>query len=254
MNGDGPRTEPAAARDLPFPAELFTVAGHPAFLMAAGALVAGQPWVWYAPTFLPGYPRHDEAWMFERFRAAGMAVAGVDAGESYGSPAGTAVYSALYAELSGRRGLSARPSLLARSRGGLMLYNWAVEHPQCVASIAGIYPVCDLASYPGLDKASAAYGMAREALAAALAAHNPVERLRPLAEARVPILHIHGDCDDLVPLAANSQRVAQRYAALGGTMTLDVVHGGGHDLSPHWFQNQALVDFVTGHREYPCNM
>jgi hypothetical protein len=43
--------------------------------------------VWYAPT-LPNLPGPEERWMFEKFRAAGIAVAGIDAGESYGSPAG----------------------------------------------------------------------------------------------------------------------------------------------------------------------
>ena len=52
--------------------------------------------------------------------------------------------------------------LLVRSRGGLMLYNWAVEHPSSVACVAGIYPVCNLDTYPGLKNASAAYGMTEE--------------------------------------------------------------------------------------------
>ena len=53
----------------------------------------------------------------------------------------------------------------------------------CVAGIAGIYTVCDLRSFPGLAKACGAYGMDEAALAACLADHNPVDRLRPLAEA-----------------------------------------------------------------------
>jgi hypothetical protein len=56
------------------------------------------PWVWYAPT-LPGLPGTEEKWMFERFTAAGIAIAGIDVGESYGSPDGCALYSAFYDEL-----------------------------------------------------------------------------------------------------------------------------------------------------------
>ena len=70
--------------------------------------------------------------MFERFLAEGIAVAGVDVGESYGSPQGRAHFTALYRELVERRGFSRKPCLLARSRGGLMLYNWAAEHPESV--------------------------------------------------------------------------------------------------------------------------
>jgi len=90
--------------------------------------------------------------MFQKFLQAGLAVAGLDVGESYGSPTGRALSTALYEELTQKRGLSKTPCLLARSRGGPMLYNWAVERPNSVACIARIYPVCDLNSYPGLAK------------------------------------------------------------------------------------------------------
>jgi pimeloyl-ACP methyl ester carboxylesterase len=235
---------PALGDSLPFAAEIFAVAGRPAFLMRPSRSARGAPWVWYAPTFLPGYPRRDEHWMFERFLAAGIAIAGVDVGESYGSPAGREIYSALYEELRTTRGLSRRACLLARSRGGLMLYNWAAEHPESVACIAGIYPVCNLASYPGLDKACGAYGMTREQLAAALPEHNPMDRLAQLAKAGVPVFHIHGDQDTVVPLGLNSGLVAERYRQFGGAFTLDVVAGGGHDLARHWFESPRLVDFI----------
>jgi len=64
-----------------------------------------SPWVWYAPT-LPKLPEARESWMFERFLANGIAIAGVDVGESYGSPQGRAGFSALYRELVERRGFN----------------------------------------------------------------------------------------------------------------------------------------------------
>src|SRR4029077_10801878 len=119
--------------------------------------------------------------MFERFLAAGIAIAGVDVGESYGSPKGRAVYSALYKELVDNRNFAKRPVLLARSRGGLMLYNWAAENAELVGGIAGIYPGRDLRSHPGLDKACGAYGLTRAELEEQLDKHNPVARLARLA-------------------------------------------------------------------------
>ena len=142
-------------------------------------------------------PAVEEKWMFERFLEAGIAVAGVDVGESYGSPKGRAHFTALYRELVERRGFSRKPCLLARSRGGLMLYNWAAEHPDSVGCIAGIYPVCNIRSWPGLDKACGAYGLSAAQLEEKLTQHNPIDRLAPLAEAGVPIFHIHGDSDRL---------------------------------------------------------
>ena len=189
--------------------------------------------------------------MFEKFLAAGIAIAGIDVGESYGSPDGRALFTAFYAELHGRRGLSATPVLLGRSRGGLMLLNWAAEHPENVAAFAGIYPVCNLASYPGLEKAAGAYALTPAELAAQLTRHNPIDRLAPLAAARVPLFSIHGDADRLVPLADNSALLAARYRALGGTAQLIVPPGQGHSMWSGFFQSAELVDFVLRHARRP---
>lgn len=235
---------------LPMPGEVFKVEGRTAFLILPESRAVGSPtpWVWYAPT-LPKLPGVEEKWMFEKFTAAGIAVAGIDVGESMGNPQGRAWFAAFHEELVSNRGMAPKPCLLARSRGGLMLYNWAAEHPDKVAAIAGIYPVCNPASWPGLARASAAYGVSEEAFAAQLAGHSPVERLRPLAQAGIPIHHLHGDHDSVVPLNDNSGLLKQRYDSLGGKMTLDIIPGGGHDMKAHWFQNEQLVEFVIRHAQ-----
>jgi predicted GH43/DUF377 family glycosyl hydrolase len=236
------------SKKLPMPGEVFEVGGHTAFLIMPKPehQVAGMPWVWYAPT-LTGLPGAEETWMFQKFLDSGIAIAGIDVGESYGSPDGRAIFTSFYRELVGQRRFSKKPCLLARSRGGLMLYNWAVEHPESVGCIAGIYPVCDLRSYPGIDKASRAYGMTPEELRESFARHNPVDRVEPLAKSGVPVLHIHGDVDTVVPLELNSAELARRYRRFGGEMTLTVIKGQGHNMWPGWFQCQELVDFVIAH-------
>jgi hypothetical protein len=232
---------------LPLPGEVFEVDGCTAFMIlpAAENLHPNRPtpWVWYAPT-LPALPEARENWMFKRFLAAGIAVAGVDVGESYGNPQGRAHFTALYRELVERRGFSRKPCLLARSRGGLMLYNWAAEHPDSVGCIAGIYPVCNLRSWPGLDRARGAYGLSAEQLDEQLAQHNPIDRLALLAKAGVPIFHIHGDTDDVVPLKDNSALLASRYRELGGSMRLRIPPGQGHNVWDGFFQCEELVEFV----------
>lgn len=234
-------------KTLPLDGEVFDVSGRTAFLIPAAAdpHAAAKPWVWYAPT-LPNLPGPEERWMFERFRAAGVAVAGIDAGESYGSPAGNRVFDTLYAAMRAR-GYSARPVFLGRSRGGLMTLKWAAANPDKVGGFAGIYPVCDLASYPGVAKAAGAYGMSAADLTTRLTEFNPVDRLAGLAKAKVPLFAVHGDADAVVPLGANSGRVKERYAALGGAMTLVVPPGQGHSMWPGFFRSAELVDFVIEH-------
>jgi|GEM_PF-592297 len=230
-------------KSLPLPGESFQLDGHEAFVILPEGATKDVPWVWYAPT-LKGLPAKSEVWMFERFLKAGIAIAGIDVGESYGSPTGRGIYDAFYAYLVEEREFGAKPVLLARSRGGLMLYSWAIGNPQSVGGVAGIYPVCNIASYPGVGKAAGAYGMTAAELEAALSDHNPIDRLKPLAEAKVPILHLHGDNDKVVPLEANSALLAERYKALGGPVEVEVIKGQGHNGWSGWFESQRLCDFV----------
>lgn len=234
------------SKRLPLKGETFTVEGRTAFLIMPEKRInktKPAPWVWYAPT-LPKLPGNEEKWMFGKFLAAGIAIAGIDVGESMGNPQGRALYTAFHKDMVSKRGMAAKPVLLARSRGGLMLYNWAAENPQSVAAIAGIYPVGDLTSWPGLNKAAPAYGLGEAGLAAQLAKHNPIDRLEPIAKARIPIFHLHGDKDGTVPLEKNSGLIKQRYEKLGGEMTLELIPGGGHDMGRHWFENDQLVNFI----------
>ena len=235
----------APTKTLPLPGEVFEVAGHTAFLIAPPGKVAGKstPWVWYAPT-LHDLPAKAEMWMFQKFLEAGIGIAGIDVGESYGSPEGRKLYSALYDELTTRRGYSSKPVLLGRSRGGLMTLSWAADNPDKVGGFAGIYPVCNLSSYPGLQRAAPAYGLTPEKLELELATHNPVDRMAALAKAGVPLFAIHGDVDKVVPLEANSKLVETRYKAAGGTMQLVVPEGQGHNMWTGFFESKELVEFV----------
>lgn len=220
--------------------------GHEAFVILPEKAAAGNPWVWYAPT-LPKLPAKEETWIFNQILAKGIAIAGVDVGESSGSPDGRKIFSDYYSYLTGERKFSKKPVLLARSRGGLMLYNWAAENPDSVGAIAGIYPVCNIASYPGIARAAGAYHMKPEELEKQLDEHNPIARLAALAKASVPILHIHGDNDKIVPLDLNSGELIKRYKALGGSGEVQVIAGGGHDMARSWFESQPLADFVIEH-------
>ncbi|MCX7423774.1 MAG: prolyl oligopeptidase family serine peptidase [Planctomycetia bacterium] len=231
-------------KKLPMPGEVFRIEGRAAFVIPPDKKSDGAtPWVWYAPT-LPGLPGTEERWMFERFMKAGIAIAGIDVGESYGSPDGRKLFTAFHRELTEKRGFSKKPVLLGRSRGGLMTLAWAVENADKVGGFAGIYPVCNLVSYPGVAQASGAYRLKPEELKEKLAEHNPVDRLHALAKAKVPLFAIHGDIDKVVPLEANSGEVRKRYESLGGEMQLIIPAGQGHNMWAGFFQCQELVDFV----------
>lgn len=202
------------------------------------------PWVMYAPT-LTGLPNErDEGWMIDKFLEAGIAISGINIGESYGNPEGRKTYTKFHDFLTKKKNFNQKASLLARSRGGLMLYNWAIENPEKVKCIAGIYPVCNLSSYPGLNRAAPAYKMSEGELVKNLSLHNPIENLKPLAQANIPIFHIHGNVDEVVPLKLNSGIISKRYEMLGGKMQLIVPEGQGHNMWQGFFKCAKLVEFV----------
>lgn len=250
--GAGPDPQTAAKpgrKQVLINGETFDLEGRPAFRMVPenpASTTGGKPWVFYGPT-LPVYPDEAERWMHERFLAAGIAVAGVDVGEAYGSPKAFPFFEALYQKMVAD-GFSAKPILLGRSRGGLWASSWALAHPERVAGIAGIYPVYDFSTYPGLEKAAPAYGLTKPELEARQDEFNPIRRAANLANAKIPVFIIHGTDDKVVPLAANSGKLEEIYEAEGAGDFIEVmkIEGQGHNFWPGFFQCQELVDFVTG--------
>jgi len=88
--------------------------------------------------------------------------------------------------------------LLPQSRGGLMLYNWAAENPIAWPASPAFIPSATCA----VSRAGTGLRRLRPhgaELRAHLAEHNPIDRLAPLAKVNVPILHVHGDADRVVP-------------------------------------------------------
>jgi dipeptidyl aminopeptidase/acylaminoacyl peptidase len=211
-----------------------------------------RPWLWYAPTFVRAtaqtgtYPNQSLTWLFARLLEHGVWIAGVDVGESWGNSQGRKAYTSFYKYVRKQFALSARPCLLGQSRGGMMLFNWAPEHPHDVGCMAGIYRVTNLAGWPDLggEKIQQAYGMSETELRKHLAKINPIDRLAPLARAQVPLFLIHGDADTVVPLTQNTLEFSRRYKALGGKVDVEVVHGKGHEEVPEFFHSQSLLEFL----------
>lgn len=204
----------------------------------------GKPWIFYGPT-LNGVPDKAESWMHRRFLDAGISIAGIDVGEAYGSPHAFPHFEALYQHMVSN-GYSKKPALLGRSRGGLWVSSWAIEHPDRVAGIGGIYPVYDYTTYPGVKRAAQAYGVSAEELLTRQDELNPVKRASKLAHADIPVFIIHGTDDKVVPIQANSEAFEKAYAAAGKEQLIHIVRaeGQGHSFWAGFFTCQELVDFL----------
>jgi len=245
-------TSAFAITKLPFPASVFELEGRQAFVMAPEQPAEGRPWVWYAPT-LQNLPDASHTYYFEPLLKQGVAVAGYDLGEVRGAAKSSRQFLRFY-EAMVEKGYSKKPVLLGQSRGGLMLLCWAYRHPDKVQAFAGIYPVCNIASWP-LKYTKAAvlldYGMSEDKLLKQLESLNPAGNLEGLAKNKVPMFMVHGDADDRVPLEDNSALIQEAYEKSGGTIDVKVIPGEGHNMSPAFFKNPDLLEFLQRQTKGP---
>ena len=239
--------KPASNEHIDLNGENLTILERPAFLFLPekSKRTLPQPWIFYAPT-LAAYPDEAERWMHTQFLDAGIAIAGVDVGEAYGSPKSHEVFNALYTELTEKRSFAKKLCLFGRSRGGLWVSSWAIANPERVTGIIGIYPVYDFKSYPKLEIAAPAYGLSAKDLDEQSKELNPIEQVKRLAAAGITFTIIHGDQDVVVPLKENSLELLRRYEAEGrkDLVELIVAKGQGHSFWEGFFREPKLVEFA----------
>lgn len=90
-----------------------------------------------------------------------------------------------------------------------------------------------------------AYGMTEEEAVEFMG--NPIDNLRPLADAGVPLLHVVGDADRVVPVIENTALIERRYHELGGV--IKVIHKPGMGHHPHSLEDPTpIVDFILEHQ------
>ncbi|MCY2924171.1 MAG: alpha/beta hydrolase [Planctomycetota bacterium] len=211
---------------------------------------AGRPWIWRAE-FFDHRPELDLALLGKGFH-----LAYIEVGNTFGCPDAMAKWDEFYKLLVTQHGFSPRPAMEGLSRGGLYIYNWAAAHPDRVSVLYGDNPVCDFKSWPaGKGKGPGSpgdwakliqdYHFKDEAEALAYK-KNPVDNLAPLAAAKIPIIHLAGDADEVVPYLENTALLHERYKKLGGEIKVIVRQGFGHH--PHGLDDPApIMDFILRH-------
>ncbi len=238
---------PAVAQNaIPRTAERFEVNGRTAVLYTAPTPAEGKPWLWYAPTLKGGVSLAGRKMYFEAFMKAGLSLAGYDLGEVRGSPASSAKFTDFYDAMV-KRGFSTKPILLGQSRGGMMTLAWAFRNPDKIKAWVGIYPVCNLASWPlknSKPQTLTDFAMPESDLVAKLKDFNPIDNLQGLLANKVPMFAVHGDSDVVVPYNDNTKLLKERYETGGGSFTVKIIPGEGHKETPSFFECPELLDFV----------
>ena len=227
----------------------FTVADHAAGIVKPANAAPGKPWIWRTE-FFGHEPQGDLALL-----AAGWHVAFFKVSDMYGAPQSVELMEKFHAHVVREFGLSPRAVLEGFSRGGLYAVNFAAAHPDKTAALYLDAPVLDLRSWPGgkgkgkgdakcWKQALDLYGLTEDS--AKDFKGNPLDKAEALAKARIPIVAVVGDADDVVPFDENTKPFAEKYRAAGGTIEVIVKPGVNHH--PHSLKDpKPIVDFLLGH-------
>jgi lysophospholipase L1-like esterase/pimeloyl-ACP methyl ester carboxylesterase len=227
----------------------FQVANRSCRVVFPEGSLAGNPWIWRT-RFFGAYAAVDVALVKRGYHLAYIDIAGM-----YGSPQALDLMDVFYHEMTTEYNLSRRLILEGFSRGGLSALNWAARRPERIASIYLDAPVCDFKSWPGgrgkgkaylqdWAKCLKAYGLTEEE--AMDYQENPVDHLKPLSDAAIPIIAVYGEADDVVLPGENILLIEKRYKELGGQCQLIAKPGVGHH--PHSLKDpEPVLAFLLNH-------
>ncbi|MRT93795.1 GDSL-type esterase/lipase family protein [Ancylomarina sp. 16SWW S1-10-2] len=227
-------------------------------LVVPNKALAGNPWVWRAR--FPDW--HTE--MDSILLSKGFHIAYLNTNNRFGSPKAMELWDAFYEYLTQMHGLSEKVSLEGVSRGGLFVYGWAKQNPEKINCIYAEAPVCDFKTWPagfGLSEGSKnswiklkeEYGFKSDAEAKAWA-NQPLDSLQNLAKAKVPIMHMVGLQDKVVPPTENTFKLVDRYIKLGGPATIIPCTKGKQKLQGHHFPIETPMlgaDFIIYNTNLP---
>lgn len=216
----------------------FRLNGTPAYYVKPTNAMAGNPWVWRA--HFPDWHISMDSILLEK----GFHIAYINTNDRYGDPQAMLKWDEFYSYLTQSLLFAPKVALEGVSRGGLYVYSWAKRNPEKVSCIYTEAPVCDFKSWPGgKGKAKQSekewkqlleiYGFTEEQALAYT--DNPIDNLEGLAAYKVPILHIIGLKDKLVPPDENTFPLVEKYQKLGGPAYIYSMSRGAQALEGHHF-------------------
>lgn len=231
----------------------FQFHGTSAYYVKPQNPLPGNPWVWRA---------HFPEWhisMDSMLLRNGFYVAYINTNNLYGAPGAMMVWDDFYRYLTEHLSFARKVALEGVSRGGLYVYGWAERNPDKVSCIYAEAPVCDIKSWPGGKgdgkgdarswlELQRVYGF-NEAQAMAYKG-NPIDNLQGLAAFKVPVLHVIGLNDHIVPPEENTFILAGKYEKLGGPVYVYPMTRGPQELSGHHFMIEHpdwWADFIFRH-------
>ena len=224
----------------------FKFEGHDAKIVFPKIAEEKRHWIWRARFW--GHEPQTEIALLKK----GFHVVYVDAAEYCGNKEAVKLWNHFYDYLIKEYRLNTKTVLEGFSRGGLYIYNWGSENAEKIACIYADAPVCDMRSWPGgkgkgIGSPSdwklhlEVYNLTEETINDFKG--MPIFNSRKLAEAGVPVLHVCGAADDVVPVEENTYVLEKTYKEAGGNIKIIMKEGIGHH--PHSLNDPApIVRFI----------
>ncbi len=202
----------------------------------------GNPWVWRA-RFWGHEPQFDIA-LLEK----GYHIVYCEVGDLYGNEVAVDRWNRFY-QLMQKGGLAEKGILEGMSRGGLIIYNWAVENPDKVSGIYADAPVLDGFSWPGgfgqgkgsntdWQRFKMAYQINTRSDSLNFL-RNPIHKTKEIAHLGIPLIHVCGDADEVVPIFENTDVFEQGILKYGGKIKVIRKTGIGHH--PHSLKDPSEI-------------
>jgi len=233
----------------------FTFKDREARVIIPQKALPGNPWVWRAR--FPDWHTEADSILLEE----GFHVAYLNTDHLFGSDSAVMLWDAFHRHLLLQPyQLAEKVALAGVSRGGLFVHRYAARYPDRVHCLYAEAPVCDFKSWPagfGNGKGSPkdwenlkkAYGFQSDEEAKGYG-QNPIDVLPTIARAKIPILHMIGLNDQIVPPKENSLVLAERYIQLGGPITIVPCTQEPQRSSGHHFPIETprlVADFIKYH-------
>jgi lysophospholipase L1-like esterase/pimeloyl-ACP methyl ester carboxylesterase len=225
----------------------FYLNGREGTVICPDVSAEGKPYVWRAE-FLHAFDYADRAlleqgWHIVYYRLSHM----------YGCPYAVSLMNQFQLHVETMYSLSSRAVIFGFSRGGLYAVNYAAAYPLKVGVLYLDAPVLDIRSWPGgqgegacapanWEECLAIYGIPE--FEASEFKGNPLDKLKQLTDAGIPVIVVAGDADRDVPFLENAAKLIEHYRSSGGLIESIIKPGVAHH--PHSLENpQPIVKFIA---------
>ncbi|OGV47741.1 MAG: hypothetical protein A2017_16225 [Lentisphaerae bacterium GWF2_44_16] len=212
----------------------------------------GKPWIWRTEYF-GSFSQVDLA-MLEH----GWYFVYINVSELWGGKHCLEIMRRFQEHVESEYGFIELPVLLGFSRGGYSAFNYAIRYKDKVGMLYLDAPLLDFRSLAEMKNSeNPADGFKRllkrfpgiAATAFDDVLLTPMDCTEEVAAAKIPIIIVAGDADEIVPYEENTAIFVKRYRELGGNIELIVKHGCKHH--PHSLENPGpIADFIMKKRKY----